>query len=448
MKTSKLGDTIPLTIAKSAYEDIMATVGSMKPEQGGILFGDAENRIVYKFVLDRTGRRTGTAYDPNEEFYDRTIEREWDENDLDFIGCIHSHPRGAKFLSGNYGNNTGDMAYISAVLEEFPDMNEFIAPIVFSKADGASQELHCFVVQRDDINSYFEIDVVVVPDETRDNTHQLALDKLEGGLDLVLMQDAHVVCVGVGGANGVCESLVRSGLGTLTIIDFDIVDSSNVVTQGYFTDEVGLSKVEALCNRLKRINPELRINMRNEDVFDIEPFERQRIFGGADVALWMTDSFNAQKLGNDLFVSMQIPSIFAMMYYQGLGSDLSFHVPDLTHGCFQCAFPERFEAYGNGYVNDVTSQGCSNAQISMLNAVISNLTLATLHRNTKGTAYSSWFREGTPNVIQLRQSPKLDSPVFEGMNDFSLCFDSAWFHSDSKDGCPSCDGSKSLDTDC
>lgn len=65
---------------------------------------------------------------------------------------------------------------------------------------------------------------------------------------------------GVGGiGSNVALNLVRSGVSGLKIIDFDRVEPSNLNRQFYFTDQVGLTKVDALVINLCRINPQLRI---------------------------------------------------------------------------------------------------------------------------------------------------------------------------------------------
>lgn len=65
--------------------------------------------------------------------------------------------------------------------------------------------------------------------------------------------------IGIAGCGGLgstlAVSLARVGIGRLVIADFDIVEPSNLNRQQYFTDQIGLPKVEALQQNLKRINP-------------------------------------------------------------------------------------------------------------------------------------------------------------------------------------------------
>ena len=65
---------------------------------------------------------------------------------------------------------------------------------------------------------------------------------------------------GVGGiGSNVAHNLVRSGIESLTIVDFDRVEESNLNRQFYFRDQIGRYKVEALQENLRRIRPILRI---------------------------------------------------------------------------------------------------------------------------------------------------------------------------------------------
>ena len=65
--------------------------------------------------------------------------------------------------------------------------------------------------------------------------------------------------VGIAGAGGlgstIAIALARTGVGYLRIIDFDVVEPSNLNRQQYFIDQIGMPKVEALRDNLQRINP-------------------------------------------------------------------------------------------------------------------------------------------------------------------------------------------------
>jgi sulfur carrier protein ThiS adenylyltransferase len=71
-----------------------------------------------------------------------------------------------------------------------------------------------------------------------------------------------VAVIGCGGlGSNAAAMLLRSGVRTLTLIDFDVVEESNLNRQLYFRDQVGRPKVEALAETLLRIDPDARLTL-------------------------------------------------------------------------------------------------------------------------------------------------------------------------------------------
>jgi tRNA A37 threonylcarbamoyladenosine dehydratase len=93
---------------------------------------------------------------------------------------------------------------------------------------------------------------------------RLALITGEDGLEK--LEKTHVIVFGVGGVGSWCaEALVRSGIGKLTIVDFDKVAESNINRQIQATGKtVGLSKVDVFKERLLEINGKCEITAINE----------------------------------------------------------------------------------------------------------------------------------------------------------------------------------------
>lgn len=77
----------------------------------------------------------------------------------------------------------------------------------------------------------------------------------------------HFFIAGAGGlGSNVAMMLVRAGATKLTIIDFDKIEAANINRQFYFRDQVGLVKVEALKANLLRINPDIEIKIRQQEI--------------------------------------------------------------------------------------------------------------------------------------------------------------------------------------
>ena len=96
------------------------------------------------------------------------------------------------------------------------------------------------------------------------------------------LQNAHVILFGVGGVGGWCaETLLRTGIGHLTIVDFDKVDITNINRQVVATlDNIGQSKVFEMQKRLLTIAPEADIqaidrqyNADTADTFDLAQYD-------------------------------------------------------------------------------------------------------------------------------------------------------------------------------
>lgn len=74
---------------------------------------------------------------------------------------------------------------------------------------------------------------------------------------------AHVGVAGCGGlGSAVAIALARTGVGQLTLVDFDVVEPSNLNRQQFFVDQIGLPKVAALTDNLRRINPYVKVHAR------------------------------------------------------------------------------------------------------------------------------------------------------------------------------------------
>ena len=77
------------------------------------------------------------------------------------------------------------------------------------------------------------------------------------------LQDAHVFIAGIGGVGSfTAEALARAGVGTLTLLDNDTVDITNLNRQIHATQKtVGRPKVQVMAERIHDINPEIQVNI-------------------------------------------------------------------------------------------------------------------------------------------------------------------------------------------
>jgi sulfur carrier protein ThiS adenylyltransferase len=105
---------------------------------------------------------------------------------------------------------------------------------------------------------------------------------------------SHVAVIGCGGlGSNAAAMLVRCGVGELTLIDFDVVEESNLNRQMFFRDQLGMPKTEALRDTLLRINPGVVLRLCPECVTAENLTDLVR---GADVVIEAADRAEAKAM--------------------------------------------------------------------------------------------------------------------------------------------------------
>jgi len=110
--------------------------------------------------------------------------------------------------------------------------------------------------------------------------------------------------VGIAGAGGlgsnVTIALARSGVGTLVLSDFDVIEEHNLNRQYFFTDQIGMIKTVALKENITRINPEIFVIIHQKKLNRINIPE---IFSGCDV---IVEAFDRSDMKEMLTGTVQI----------------------------------------------------------------------------------------------------------------------------------------------
>ncbi|MCB0501184.1 MAG: molybdopterin-synthase adenylyltransferase MoeB [Bacteroidetes bacterium] len=133
---------------------------------------------------------------------------------------------------------------------------------------------------------------------------------MEGQLKL---KNAKVMVIGTGGLGSpLLLYLAAAGVGTLGIVDFDVVDESNLQRQVLFSvNDVGRPKVEAAKERIEGINPHIKVNAYNVQLTSENALE---LFKDYDLVADGTDNFPTRYLVNDACVFTGIPNIYASIF--------------------------------------------------------------------------------------------------------------------------------------
>lgn len=112
------------------------------------------------------------------------------------------------------------------------------------------------------------------------------------------------VTVGIAGCGGLGSNcafmLARSGVRNFVIVDYDVVDSSNLNRQFFFEDQIGIAKVEVCKTNLHRIDSTLNITIHNGQ---ITPATAPQYFADCDIIIEALDSIDGKKMMAELYLS-------------------------------------------------------------------------------------------------------------------------------------------------
>ncbi len=156
---------------------------------------------------------------------------------------------------------------------------------------------------------------------------------VEGQLRL---KSARVLCIGAGGLGSPAALyLAAAGVGTLGLVDFDKVDVSNLQRQIiHGTPDVGRSKLSSAADRLRSINPGVRLEL-HETTFDVG--NALELVSAYDIILDGTDNFPTRYLVNDACVMAGRPNAYGSIFrFEGQAS--VFAAPGGP--CYRCLHPE------------------------------------------------------------------------------------------------------------
>jgi len=150
------------------------------------------------------------------------------------------------------------------------------------------------------------------------------------------LKAAKVLCIGAGGLGSpLALYLTAAGVGTLGIVDFDVVDYTNLQRQIiHSTADVGRKKLDSAAEKLKAINP--YINLRTFDT-RLTSANALELFREFDIIADGTDNFPTRYLVNDACVLTGKPNVYGSIFrFEGQASVFA------TEGgpCYRCLYPE------------------------------------------------------------------------------------------------------------
>jgi len=150
------------------------------------------------------------------------------------------------------------------------------------------------------------------------------------------LKKASVLCVGAGGLGSpLAFYLTAAGVGRIGIVDFDVVDFSNLQRQIlHTTDDVGRPKLDSAAEKLKALNPNVNVELHDTRLTSENALQ---LFEKYDIIVDGTDNFPTRYLVNDACVLTGKPNVYGSIFrFEGQASIFA-----TSEGpCYRCLYPE------------------------------------------------------------------------------------------------------------
>ncbi|GAC1671516.1 MAG: molybdopterin-synthase adenylyltransferase MoeB [Candidatus Limnocylindrales bacterium] len=176
--------------------------------------------------------------------------------------------------------------------------------------------------------------VVLSPEQKQRYSRHLLIPEV-GSAGQARLLGSKALFIGAGGLGSPAALyLAAAGVGTIGIVDFDVVDLSNLQRQILHTnDRIGERKVESARKTINALNPDVNV-IPHEEMLVAENVDR--IITGYDVIIDGTDTFETRYLLNDAAVAKNIPVIHASVFrFEG---QLTTFIP-YEGPCYRCLYP-------------------------------------------------------------------------------------------------------------
>lgn len=416
-------------ITESIFKEIKEKIGTFKPETGGLL-GSKDGYTIDAFFFDENADTNETTYTPNTSVLNDLIESNWDLNNINVIGFIHSHP------NGNLIPSEDDILYANRIMDAL-SMEVFYLPLVASSNDSEFR-INMYIINQNRelvlanytvVNDQEFSKRIIIDDglETKDDfkaifegfekqTKEFSKDKnrfarIKHALDLDILKEATVIGVGCGGARELYIDLARMGVGNFVLLDGDRVETTNLASQNAFEDEVGEYKTKAIAKRIKLINPDVKV--KTHEVFLNESLDDHWIYsnlikGNNNIVLaGFTDSFSAQARLNRISQKYKLNFVCSQHHQFGDTSEVLYFYHGISNYCPRCYLNQtRYKAYSEGYENRITSDGSPIFNTARLNALAEKIIVGLMtFKDNKSSKFCSFLNyQPENNLLIVRQA--------------------------------------------
>ncbi|APZ47595.1 dinucleotide-utilizing protein [Polaribacter reichenbachii] len=175
---------------------------------------------------------------------------------------------------------------------------------------------------------------MLTSEEKKQYNRHLILDKI-GEKGQLKLKQAKVLVIGAGGLGcPVLQYLTAAGVGTIGIIDDDVVDQSNLQRQILYTiDDIGVSKALTASKRLSKLNPFVKFDVYQEQLTRENAVS---LFEKYDIIVDGSDNFSTRYLTNDASIITKKPLVYGAIFkFEGQVSVFNFN----GSGSYRCLYP-------------------------------------------------------------------------------------------------------------
>jgi sulfur-carrier protein adenylyltransferase/sulfurtransferase len=235
------------------------------------------------------------------------------------------------------------------------------------------------------------------------------------------LKAARVLCIGAGGLGSpITMYLAAAGVGTLGLVDADVVEVSNLQRQLLFgQSDLGRPKLDAARDRLLDINPHLVLHLHPER---FTAANAMQLAADYDVIIDGTDNFPTRYLSNDVAVWLKKPNVYgSILRFEG---QVGVFAPHLGAPCYRCMSPQPpapglVPSCAEGGVLGVLPGIIGTMQaleaIKLITGIGEPLLGKLLHVDTLGMRFRTFTLRRDPECPVCGESPTITAPIdYEG----------------------------------
>lgn len=182
-----------------------------------------------------------------------------------------------------------------------------------------------------------------------------------GGAGQARLLDSHVLLVGAGGIGcPAIQYLAAAGVGTISVVDDDVVSLSNLQRQILYGDaQIGMAKVDAAQAAVARLNPDIKFHAFNQR---ISADTSSDFLNGVDIVIDGSDTFGTRLIVNDLCLTARVPLVSAAIgrFHGQIGT---FSGWEADAPCYRCFVGD---AHDPDDCDDCATQGVLGAMCGLM----------------------------------------------------------------------------------